>query len=358
VPRAAGRCGAARHDGGRGALSRLGRIDEAIATAELSLNLAEESGDDALAGDAMHLLAFTLVSARPPDAVDLVLRLIERASANPVLQAKAFLVLGIARMRTRDDVGAADAYREALRIARDAQALDVAAGASMNLGVTEMRGGDFASAHVSFHEALRLYTTLRNNTYRLAALYNLANLEWERGDTEAAATLYAETSTLAEQLGADDIAIGAHAGAGLVALRLNDTSAARTALTAAQRMLGARADWWFQGRERFETLTIRLATIGGNHDLAQSRFHAAVARLEGMDVYSAAWMVADCAATLGERDAEVWSTVTRLSAHSTVQQFVPLAARYTALRDLADRSPTARLREGRASTPVKVGAES
>jgi hypothetical protein len=215
-----------------------------------------------------------------------------------------------------------------------------------------MRGGDYASAHVSFLEALRLYTTLRNNTLRLAVLYNLANLEWERGDTEAAATLYSETSTLAEQLGADDIAIGAHAGSGLVALRLNDTPAARTALAAAQRIVGARADWWFQGRERLETLTIRLATLSGNHELAQSRFHAAVARLEGMDVYSAAWMVADCAATLGERDSEVWATVTRLAAHSTVQQFVPLAARYTALRDLAERSPTDRLREGRASAQM------
>jgi hypothetical protein len=65
-------------------------------------------------------------------------------------------------------------------------------------------------------------------------------------------------------------------------------------------------------------------------------------------------MVADCAAALAERDAEVWTTVTRLSVHSTVQQFVPLAARFTALRDLAERSTTARLREGRASSAFAV----
>jgi hypothetical protein len=35
-----------------------------------------------------------------------------------------------------------------------------------------------------------------------------------------------------------------------------------------------------------------------------------------------------------------------------VQQFVPLAARYTALRDLAERSPADRLRGGRVSSAV------
>jgi diguanylate cyclase (GGDEF)-like protein/putative nucleotidyltransferase with HDIG domain len=330
-------------------LQRLGRIDEAIQVAEESLGIAERSDDPAMVADALHRLAQTILAVRPPDAMEPLFRLIatSRTARDPVLEARAFLLLGVARLRTRDDLAGAEAFRVSLKLALDAQALDIAATASMNLGVVEMRGGDFAKAHVAFNEALRLYTTLRNNTSRLAVLYNLANLEWERGDADAAAALYRETSALAEQLGADDIAIGAHAGAGLVALRLHDGSSARSALAAAQRLLGTRADWWFQGRERLESLIIRLATRNGDHEVARARFDAAVSRFEAMDVYTCAWLVADCAAEMAEHDDEVWAVVDRLGSHGTVHQFEPLLARYTALRDMVDRRTTERFREGR-----------
>jgi tetratricopeptide (TPR) repeat protein len=320
-------------------LQRLGRIDEAERIAEESLQRAEQDGDESLVAEALHRLAHTLLAARPSDAVDLLLRLIAlaRGRGDTLLEARAFLVLGVARMRTRDDPAGAEAFRAALGLALEAQALDVAAGASMNLGVIELRRGDFGAAHAAFHEALRLYTTLRNNTNRLAALYNLADLEWERSDTPAAAALYRETAALAEQLGADDIAVGAHAGAGLAALRLHDVATARAELAAASRTLGERDDWWFQGRERLESLAIRLANLEGDSETALARFRTAVERLEAMDVYSAAWMVADCAAELTSSDAEIWSAVDRFADHGTVRQFVPLAARFTALADLAKR---------------------
>ena len=330
-------------------LQRLGRVDEAIRIAEDSLALAQETGDEALSAEAMHRLAHTVLGARPRDAIELMVELIDssRRRNDPLMEARAFLALGVARMRTRDDPAGAEAFRAALRIGMEAQALDIAAGASMNLGVIELRRGEFTAAHHAFHEALRLYTTLRNNTNRLAALYNLANLESERGDVAAAAPLYRETAALAEQLGADDIAIGAHAGLGLVALRLHDPSDAHAALGAAQRALGAREDWWFQGRERLESLHIRLAIQDGEGAHARARFRAAVERLEAMDVYSAAWLVGDCGAEVAAGEADVWAIVDRFGEHTMVQQFVPLAARFTALRDMATRQGTDRLRQGR-----------
>jgi diguanylate cyclase (GGDEF)-like protein/putative nucleotidyltransferase with HDIG domain len=320
-------------------LERLGRLDEAVQIAEASLERAEAHGEESLVAEALHRLAHTLLAVRAADAIGLLLRLIAlaRRRGDGLLEARAFLVLGVARMRTRDDPAGAEAFRTALELARDSQALDVAAGASMNLGVIELRRGEFAGAHGAFQEALRLYTTLRNNTNRLAALYNCADLEWERGDTAAAAALYRETAALAEQLGADDIAIGAHAGAGLAALRRHEAPAARAALAAAQRALGDRADWWFQGRERLESLVIRLAVQDGRSAEAGARFAAAVERLEAMDVYSAAWMVADCAADLAAAALDPWPTVDRFAEHGTVREFVPLAARFTALRDLEKR---------------------
>ena len=219
----------------------------------------------------------------------------------------------------------------------------------MNLGVSDLRRGDFVSAHDACQDALRLYTTLRSNTNRLIALYNLANLERERGDAEAALVIYQETAALAEQFGATDIAIGAYAGVGIVALRLHRIPIARTALASAERTLGSRTDWWFQGRELFESLAVRVAALDGDLTGARRRFHAAVTRLELLEVYPAAWLVADCAAELAEEDAGVWRVVNRFSAHPAVQDYVPLAARFTALRDLADR-PSG----GRSSSPFPV----
>jgi diguanylate cyclase (GGDEF)-like protein/putative nucleotidyltransferase with HDIG domain len=328
---------------------RLGHMDEAIALAEGSLRLAEASGDEALSAEATVRLAQTVLPARPQDAIELMLGLIAlaRRRGDPLLEARGFLVLGVARMRTRDEMAGAEAFRAALRIAMDAPALDIAAGASMNLGVIEMRCGDFTAAHVAFREALRLYTTLRNNTNRLAALYNLANLESERGDTAAAAPLYRETAALAEELGADDIAIGAHAGLGLLALRLFDHAGARSAYAAAERALGTREGWWFQGRERLESLCIHLAVQDGSRTLALARFRAAVERLEAMDVYSAAWLVGECGAEVAADEADIWTIIDRFGEHTMVQQFVPLAARYTALRDMAARRRTDLQRQGR-----------
>ena len=333
-------------------LARVGRIDDAIAIAEGSLTIAEESDDDALADEAMHRLAITLLASRSEEAVGLLLRLAERARqrGDRGMEARAHLSLGVARMRTRDDVAGAEAFRYALATARDAGALDVAASASMNLGVIGLRGGDFAAAEDALKDALRLYTTLRNNTNRLAALYNLANLALERGDAAAAGQLYGETTTLANQLGAGDIAIGAYAGQGLAAIKLADMTSARASHAAAMGVLGTRQDWWFQGRELLESLAVSLDGRDGRPHAAHARFHAAIGPLETMDVYAAAWMVADCAAELEEADEAVWEVVERLAEHPTVKEFVPLAARFTALRDLAERRHTSHLRTGEPPT--------
>jgi tetratricopeptide (TPR) repeat protein len=326
------------------ALARMGETDEAIRIARDSVALAKASGDEILGDEAWLRLAITLLIVRPQEAVHLLLRLVARARTrrDRTMEARAFLSLGVARTRTRDDRAAAEAFRAALTMAREAQALDVAASASMNLGVQELRRGDFAAAHDAFKDALRLYTTLRNNTNRLAALYNLASLERERGDVEAALTIYGDTAALAEQLGAADIAIGAHAGTGLAALRLNDVVQARASLAEATAMLGTRVDWWFQGREFLESLAIRMAALDGDVAAARQRFDTAVARLDAMEPYAAAWMVADCAAELGVEDAAIWAVVSRFAGHQAVQEFVPLAARFTALRDLAERPSSSR----------------
>ncbi|HEX9484021.1 MAG TPA: HD domain-containing phosphohydrolase [Gemmatimonadaceae bacterium] len=329
-------------------LGRAGEPEQATRVAEESLRIAEAAGDDALYDEALHRLAVTLFESRLDDAIAHLLRLIERARlrGDKVMEARAFLTLGVGRMRSSDDQAAGEAFHSALVTAREAGALDFAATASMNLGVIGLRGGDLASARDALTDALRLYTTLRNNTNRTAALYNLANLERERGDAEIALSLYRETAALANQLGAEDIAIGAYAGGGLAALKLGDTSIAQGSLDSAYEALGPRHDWWFQGRELFESLVIRMHASRGEYTDAVRRFHAAIERLEAIDVYAAAWLAGDCAADVAQHDDSLWSTIERLGAHPTVQQFMLLSARFTALRDMSERLGTAHLRTG------------
>jgi hypothetical protein len=169
-------------------------------------------------------------------------------------------------------------------------------------------------------------------------------LETERGDLEAAGALYRETAALAEQLGADEPAVGAHAGAGLTALRQQDVATARAELATAQRLLAGRDDWWFQGRERLEALVIRLAMLDGAQATAHARFCTALETLEPSDVYGAAWLLADCGAELATEDPTIWGIVERFAENSAVEKFVPLAARFTALRDFANRLPASRPR--------------
>ncbi|MEP6622515.1 MAG: HD domain-containing phosphohydrolase [bacterium] len=329
-------------------IARRGDVAEAILIARASLKLAHGDGDDALVGEATLRLAITLLGTNPAEAVELLLELLARPveQRDRAMEARAFLTLGVARTFSLDDRAGMEAFRSALALAREAQALDLAASASMNLGVLELRRGNFPAAQEACTDALRLYTTLRNNASRLIALYNLANLELERGDAEAAMALYRETSALAEQLGAADIAIGAQAGVGIAALRFRDVGEARTSLGSAVQRIGDRDDWWFQGRELFESLIIRLAAHDGALAEARARFYRGVERLEPMDVYAAAWMVADCAADIADEDPGVWAVVERMARHPAVREFVPLAVRFTALHDMEERLNAAHLRVG------------
>ncbi|MEO8619445.1 MAG: HD domain-containing phosphohydrolase [bacterium] len=320
-------------------LARKGEMDEAISIAEESQHLAEEAGDEGLVADAMYRRAITVNVANPADAVGVLEELIKRVQrrGDRVMEARARLTLGVARSRTEGDTAAASEFRIALSLAQDAQALDVAANASMNLGVIEVRYGAFERAQAALREAMRLYTTLRNNANRLVAIYNLGNVERERGSTVEAARLYAETVLLARELGADDIIIGACAGEGLCAMRLSENAQAATSLAQATQVLGDRADWWFQGRELLESLAVRVLMSKGQHAEGIARFRDAVPRLEAMESYAVAWFVADCGAAVIQHEPSFATLINRLGATATAHQFIPIAARFTALRDMVER---------------------
>jgi hypothetical protein len=279
---------------------------------------------------------------RPREAIELMLGLIAlaRRRHDPLLEARGFLVLGVARMRTRDDMAGAEAFRAALKIAMDAPALDIAAGASMNLGVIEMRRGDFTAAH-------------RRSTKRSACTPRCATTRTgsRRCTTWRISRASAATSRRRAPLPRDGGARraarrGRHRdrrarGAGLIALRLYDHAGARTALAAADATLGRATEWWFQGPR---AAGVARASISPSRTAA-ARWRSPLSRrgraLEAMDVYSAAWFVGECGGEVATDDAEIWAIIDRFGEHTMVQQFVPARARYTALRDMARTASTA-----------------
>jgi len=84
--------------------------------------------------------------------------------------------------------------------------------------------------------------------------------------------------------------------------------------------------------------------LDGLKTIAHARFCTALEKLEPSDVYGAAWLLADCGADLATEDPTIWGIVERFADNSTVETFVPLAARFTALRDFASRLPASRAR--------------
>ena len=177
-----------------------------------------------------------------------------------VMEARAFFSLGVARMRTRDDSRRREAFRSALAIARDAQALDVAANASMNLGVIGLRGGEFdVGARRAARRAASLHDAAQQQQPAGGAVQHREPGERARRLRRGASRLYRETAALADRLGRGRHRDRRARGHGLAALRLNDDRRrAHRARRRRRRSSAARHDWWFQGRELLESLVIRL----------------------------------------------------------------------------------------------------
>ena len=318
------------------ALVESGATNDAISIAQDSRRLADAMDDEELRDEATYRLALTLRNEYPTDATDLLLVLLDsvRRSGDRALEARVLLALGIAGY---DATGGHGALHDALAIARQSHALDVAAEASMHIGVAAMRAGEFAVAHAALGDAHELYTRLRHDVRRLDALQELASLERARGEYIASIRRYSEAATLAGALGARESAVRANAGAGLAALALGNLTAAQISHDSAMLTLDTAEDTWFDGRELLEALAIRLATEKGDHAGALARFTRTLQRLESGNGYAAACLAADCAASLVKHEPSVHIVIEQVGADTRVERFPPLLARFQAVRDLAEQ---------------------
>ena len=181
------------------------------------------------------------------------------------------------------------------------------------------------------------------------ALYNLAHLDRERGGARVGGgAVRSRRRSLAQRVGQSDVEIGAIAGAGLSLLQQGKLRRRARGADRRRARVRTRADW-FQGRELVEALAVRLAVHGRADRGCASLFDTARTLADASDVYTAAWLTAECA------DCAATSTIRSASGRrwsgSPTRSDAGLHAADQALRGLLAGPDAAALRKG--AVPIR-----
>jgi diguanylate cyclase (GGDEF)-like protein len=315
------------------AYERLGDRKAAERIAWDCVGMSEGVGDGRLLADSLNRLAITLEQDHPEQATEIYRRalLIYRGLRDSRGEARCHNNLGIVLSLRGDHEQARREFNAAVALSRTTANEDMWGLASLNLGVCALKAGEFENARELFGESLAHFAGVKNSERQLYALYNLAHLDRARGDYESAAELYDVVLGTAQRLQQSDVEIGALAGAGLCRLEMGDEVGARQAYTAATDKLRSRPDW-FQGREVVEALAIRIAARDGNVDEAFDRFENSLTLTSSADVYSAAWLTAECAEVLYKHDpTHIRSSVLRYAERVKGLGYAEMSRRYEVL---------------------------
>ncbi|MEP6834110.1 MAG: diguanylate cyclase [Gemmatimonas sp.] len=276
---------------------RIGSMGTSEQLARDAVEAADRSPNISLHADAVIRLGSVLLTTSPANAVPLYRRALDMYTTlgDPHGQLRCHINIGSACDRAGNQPAAEVSYITALEIGRDIHANDLSGVASLNLGVLLHKTGKFLKARSRFDEALALFTSIGHQPYRLASMYNLAHLARTQRDAASALELYGACALLAENIQHVDVQIGATAGVGLAELDLNTMGGAARQRDRARALMGTRTNWWFQGRELWEALTIRLAANEQGATLGLKVLVAALQRAEVHDQYAAVWLGAECA---------------------------------------------------------------
>jgi tetratricopeptide (TPR) repeat protein len=310
---------------------RLGNVATAEKIARDAVTAAEQLGRPSLEADAIMRLGSVLLTSNPANAVpryrralDIFTRIGDRYG-----QLRCQINIGSACDRAGGHVLAEASYLTAIEIGREIHAVDFTGVASLNLGVLMLKTGRLVPARQRFEDALGVFAATGYEVYRLASLYNLAHVALAGHDAARALELYAASITLASTMAQADVHIGALAGAGLAELELQSWHGAQTQFEAAQALIGERTDWWFQGRELWEALGVRLMARQQGPDAALPMLLDALSHLEARDPYAALWLGAECAHLLRLPDPAAAAALDRLRMRARAHGYGALLARLT-----------------------------
>jgi len=278
---------------------RLGDEAEAERAASECVETAKAHGDLMLLAQAVVRLAATVLQNAPTRAEENYRQALSIAEqiGDARTQARCHINLATIAARRNDWETARHSYGTGIALARGAGMPDLWGTSALNLGVGCYRTGDYDRARELLGEALALVAAVKNSEIQLYALYNMANVEWEHSGWEPAAELYEATASLAQRIGADDVEIGALAALGLCSIEGGKIETAREAYAEIEERVHRRTDW-FQGREFFEALRVALLVADGRPDEAVERYETAMVSAESSDLYTAAWLTANCGRSL------------------------------------------------------------
>jgi diguanylate cyclase (GGDEF)-like protein/putative nucleotidyltransferase with HDIG domain len=313
---------------------RLGDLRRSEQLARDAVEVAERTSLPSLHADAVIRLGSVLLTTSPASAVPLYRRALDMFTrlGDRHGQLRCHINIGSASDRAGNHPAAEASYVTALEIGRDIRANDLCGVASLNLGVLLQKAGKFAPARTHFHEALDLFNAIGHQPYRLASLYNLAHLARTQHDAATALELYGACAILAENIRHVDVQIGAIAGIGLAELDLNTMGGAARQRERARLLIGGRVNWWFQGREVWEALDIRLAAMEHGASRALALLIDALSRAEAHDQYATLWLGAECAELFLKADAGAIATRDRLLVRARALGYEPLVAKLTGVR--------------------------
>lgn len=314
--------------------ARRGDPVEARRLGRRSVAVAERVGEPAALAKTLMYLGSALLEAEPAEALDCYRRALAMfvQGGDLIGQSRAQINVGIAQSRLGANEESAAAYATALDLGRTTHSPDLTGLAALNLGVLKMKVGALDEADACFSEAMERFALMNNEPHRLAALYNQANLARDRDDRERAIRLYGDAAVVATAMAQLDVELGARAGQGLAYLALGRVADARACLQSCNVRVRDRADWWFQGRELLEALSIRMHLQANDAAAAAQRFETGLALAEASDTYGAAWLVAEVAgplATHGVRAAH--AQIGRFAELARGLDYAPLTAQYAAL---------------------------
>jgi diguanylate cyclase (GGDEF)-like protein/putative nucleotidyltransferase with HDIG domain len=310
---------------------RLGNVATAEQLACDAVTAAEQLGRPSLEADAIMRLGSVLLASNAANAVpryrralDIFTRIGDRYG-----QLRCQINIGSACDRAGSQVLAEASYLTAIEIGRDIHAVDFTGVASLNLGVLMLKTGRLAPARQRFEDALGVFVATGYEVYRLASLYNLAHVALAEHDAARALELYAASITLASTMAQADVHIGALAGAGLAELELQSWHGAQVQYEVAQALIGERTDWWFQGRELWEALGVRLMAQQQGPDAALPMLLDTLSQLEERDPYAALWLGAECAPLLRLPDPDATAALDRLRTRARAHGYAALLAQLT-----------------------------
>ena len=302
-------------------------------TASLARKALAAVGDratDGLRVEAQRLLAMARYSVAPAEAFSFARDAVTTGGAggDRLAAGRATLTLGELYLRAGHLLHAEEALSEALDAARGAHSAPLAAGVSRALGELRARQGVFGEAVQWLGDAERIFSALADPPEQMRTTLASAHVAREAGERARAHALYESASLSARTLDVAWCELSALAGAALTNGAPNSPDTWRHWQRANELIVAAAPDWWFPGRELVDALALQMALSAGHSGAAFDLFAIALRRLEAVDPYAGAWLVAECADDLERTGLPAIAVTRRLARERAVAlSFAPLVER-------------------------------